>query len=110
MTGHIYNASVHQVQHHGRSKTHGIWGEGVEEGVVAHDYVRYNERLEQSATDLDSKKQRHNDLEEATTRLKSEITHLEEDVKRVSQVECYVFENKLCSIITIRQRVINTDS
>ncbi|KAF9881810.1 putative RecF/RecN/SMC N terminal domain-containing protein [Colletotrichum karsti] len=51
--------------------------------VVAHDYVRYQEKLEQSAADLEGKKQRRKDLEESATRLKSEISHLEEDAKRV---------------------------
>jgi len=51
--------------------------------VVAHDYVRYQERLAQSETDLEQKRQRQRDLEESTTRLKSEISHLEQDVKRV---------------------------
>jgi structural maintenance of chromosome 2 len=51
--------------------------------VVAHDYVKYQERLAQSETDLEKKKQHQKDLEESTSRLKSEISHLEEDVKRV---------------------------
>ncbi|KAI2782002.1 putative SMC2 protein, partial [Daldinia loculata] len=51
--------------------------------VVAHDYLKYQERLEQSATDLENKKQRQKDLEDSAARLKSEISHLEEDVKRV---------------------------
>ncbi len=51
--------------------------------VVAHDYVRYQERLEQSETDLEKKRQRQKDLDESATRLKSEISHLEQDVKRV---------------------------
>ncbi|KAH6856606.1 SMC2-like protein [Chaetomium sp. MPI-CAGE-AT-0009] len=51
--------------------------------VVAHDYVRCQEKLEQSASDLEAKKQREKDLEESATRLKSEISHLEEDVQRV---------------------------
>ncbi|KAI0403921.1 RecF/RecN/SMC N terminal domain-containing protein [Xylaria palmicola] len=51
--------------------------------VVAHDYVKYQERLEQSETDLDKKRQRQKDLEESAARLKSEISHLEQDVKRV---------------------------
>lgn len=51
--------------------------------VVAHDYVKYQERLQQSATDLENKKQRQKDLEDSAARLKSEISHLEEDVKRV---------------------------
>ena len=51
--------------------------------VVAHDYVKYQEKLQQSATDLEDKKTRKRSLEESAARLKSEITHLEEDVKRV---------------------------
>ncbi|KAI1342336.1 RecF/RecN/SMC N terminal domain-containing protein [Xylariaceae sp. FL0016] len=51
--------------------------------VVAHDYVKFQERLTQSATDLESKKARQKDLEDSQARLKSEISHLEEDVKRV---------------------------
>ncbi|KAL2140039.1 hypothetical protein VTI28DRAFT_4316 [Corynascus sepedonium] len=51
--------------------------------VVAHDYVRYQEKLKQSASDLEAKKQRQKDLEESATRLKSEISHLEEDLERV---------------------------
>lgn len=51
--------------------------------VVAHDYVKYQERLAQSETDLEKKRQRQKDLEESTARLKSEISHLEQDVKRV---------------------------
>ncbi|TEA21768.1 Structural maintenance of chromosomes protein 2 [Colletotrichum sidae] len=51
--------------------------------VVAHDYVRCQEKLQQSAADLEGKKQRRKDLEESADRLKSEISHLEEDVKRV---------------------------
>ncbi|KAJ9138935.1 Structural maintenance of chromosomes protein [Pleurostoma richardsiae] len=51
--------------------------------VVAHDYVKYQEKLEQSAADLEGKKQRQKDLEDSAVRLKNEITHLEEDVQRV---------------------------
>jgi structural maintenance of chromosome 2 len=51
--------------------------------VVAHDYIKYQEKLAQSAADLDGKKQRQKDLEDSAVRLKSEISHLEEDVKRV---------------------------
>lgn len=51
--------------------------------VVAHDYVRSQEKLQQSAADLEAKKQRQKDLEESAVRLKSEIAHLEEDGKRV---------------------------
>lgn len=51
--------------------------------VVAHDYVRYQEKLEQSGADLGAKKQRQKDLADSAVRLKSEIAHLEEDVARV---------------------------
>ncbi|KAK3323433.1 SMC2-like protein [Cercophora scortea] len=51
--------------------------------VVAHDYVRNQEKLQQSASDLEAKKQRQKDLEDSAVRLKNEISHLEEDVQRV---------------------------
>lgn len=51
--------------------------------VVAHDYVRCQEKVQQSGSDLEAKKQRQRDLEESAVRLKSEISHLEEDVQRV---------------------------
>lgn len=51
--------------------------------VVAHDYIKNQEKLKQSANDLELKKQRAIDLEESAVRLKNEISHLEEDVKRV---------------------------
>ena len=51
--------------------------------VVAYDYVRNREKLKQSASDLEAKKQRTVDLEESAKRLKGEIAHLEEDAKKV---------------------------
>ncbi|KAK7431474.1 Structural maintenance of chromosomes protein 2 [Neonectria magnoliae] len=51
--------------------------------VVAYDYVRSQEKLTQSAADLEGKKQRRRDLEESAIRLKSEISNLEEDVTKV---------------------------
>ena len=54
--------------------------------VVAHDYVKNKEKLKQSASDLELKKQRAEDLEDGAKRLKNEITHLEEDIKRVKAV------------------------
>jgi len=51
--------------------------------VVAYDYVHNLEKLQRSAADLEAKKQRQKDLEDSAARLKSEISHLEEDVKRV---------------------------
>ncbi|KAK1782530.1 hypothetical protein QBC45DRAFT_429935 [Copromyces sp. CBS 386.78] len=51
--------------------------------VVAHDYVRCQEKLQQSASDLEAKKQRQKGLEESAIRLKNEISHLEDDLKRV---------------------------
>ena len=51
--------------------------------VVAYDYVRNKEKVKQSASDLEAKKQRTADLEDAASRMKTEIAHLEEDVKKV---------------------------
>ena len=51
--------------------------------VVAHDYLKNKDKLKQSANDLEAKKQRAKDLEESAKRLKNEIAHLEEDVKKV---------------------------
>ncbi|KAL8710578.1 MAG: hypothetical protein Q9220_004802 [cf. Caloplaca sp. 1 TL-2023] len=51
--------------------------------VVAHDYVRNKEKLKQSANDLDTKRQKVTNLEASAKRLKNEIGHLEEDVKKV---------------------------
>ncbi|PVH93616.1 RecF/RecN/SMC protein [Periconia macrospinosa] len=51
--------------------------------VVAHDYIRYKEKLRQSADDLEAKKQRAADLEESAVRMKKEIEFLQEDIKKV---------------------------
>lgn len=51
--------------------------------VVAHDYLKNKEKLKQTASDLEAKKQRATDLEDDAKRLKSEISHLEEDIKKV---------------------------
>jgi structural maintenance of chromosome 2 len=51
--------------------------------VVAHDYVKNQEKLKQSADDLELKKQRAKDLAESALKLKSEIENLAEDVKTV---------------------------
>ena len=51
--------------------------------VVAHDYLKNKDKLKQSANDLEAKKQRARDLEESAKRLKNEIVHLEEDIKKV---------------------------
>lgn len=51
--------------------------------VVAYDYVRCQEKLQQSAADLEGKKQRQRDLEESAARLRNEISNLEEDIARV---------------------------
>ncbi|EDU44220.1 condensin subunit [Pyrenophora tritici-repentis Pt-1C-BFP] len=50
--------------------------------VVAYDYIRYNQRLQQSAEDLEAKKQRARDLEESSVRMKKEIENLQEDIKQ----------------------------
>lgn len=51
--------------------------------VVAHDYIRGNERLRIAGEECGSKKEKVQTLEENAVRLKNEIAHLEEDIKRV---------------------------
>lgn len=51
--------------------------------VVAYDYIRCQEKLKQSAADLEGKKQRRKELEDSAARLKSELIHLEEDIKKI---------------------------
>ncbi|PGH17843.1 hypothetical protein AJ80_04666 [Polytolypa hystricis UAMH7299] len=51
--------------------------------VVAHDYLKNKERLRVAGEEFEGKKQKATDLENHATRLKSEIAHIEEDVKRV---------------------------
>ncbi|KAL3470624.1 RecF/RecN/SMC [Aspergillus californicus] len=51
--------------------------------VVAHDYLKSGERLRLSGEECENKKQRVQALEDNTAKLKSEIAHMEEDVKRV---------------------------
>ncbi|RFU78745.1 structural maintenance-chromosome 2 [Trichoderma arundinaceum] len=51
--------------------------------VVAYDYTKCQEKLKQSAADLEAKKQRQKGLENSAARLRNEISHLEEDVKRI---------------------------
>ncbi|OAA81520.1 nuclear condensin complex subunit Smc2 [Akanthomyces lecanii RCEF 1005] len=51
--------------------------------VVAYDYTKCQEKLRQTAADLEGKKQRHAGLEESAKRLRSELSHLEEDMKKI---------------------------
>ena len=51
--------------------------------VVAHDYLKNKEKLKQSAADLEAKKQRATDLDDSAKRLKTEISNLDEDMKKV---------------------------
>ncbi|KAL7804350.1 RecF/RecN/SMC [Trichoderma afarasin] len=51
--------------------------------VVAYDYTKCQEKLKQSAADLEAKKQRHSGLESSAARLRNEISNLEEDVKKI---------------------------
>ena len=51
--------------------------------VVAHDYIRYKERLRQSGDDLEAKKQRAKDLEASAVRMRKEIEYLQDDIKKV---------------------------
>ncbi|QKX60621.1 uncharacterized protein TRUGW13939_07767 [Talaromyces rugulosus] len=54
--------------------------------VVAHDYLKGKDRLHAAGEDYEAKKAKTQNLEDNATRLKSEIAHLEEDVKRVKAV------------------------
>ncbi|KAL2872352.1 condensin subunit SMC2 [Aspergillus lucknowensis] len=51
--------------------------------VVAHDYLRSGDRLRVSGEECESKKRNVQALENNAAKLKSEISHMEEDVKRV---------------------------
>ncbi|RAH84167.1 RecF/RecN/SMC protein [Aspergillus japonicus CBS 114.51] len=51
--------------------------------VVAHDYLKSNERLRVTWEECENKRRRVQDLEDSATKLKGEIAHLEDDVKRV---------------------------
>jgi structural maintenance of chromosome 2 len=53
--------------------------------VVAHDFLRCREKVQQSGADLQAKQQQQTGLEDSAVRLKSEITHLEDDLKRVKK-------------------------
>lgn len=51
--------------------------------VVAYDYVRCQEKLKQSAADLEGKRQRQKFLENSAAQMKGEMAHLEDDIKRI---------------------------
>ncbi|KAL6239279.1 hypothetical protein BDW75DRAFT_154983 [Aspergillus navahoensis] len=51
--------------------------------VVAHDYLRSGGRLRASGEECEKKKRKIQALEDNTAKLKGEIAHMEEDVKRV---------------------------
>lgn len=51
--------------------------------VIAHDYVRGGERLRVAGEECDNKRNKAQALQENAAKLKGEIAHLEEDVKRV---------------------------
>ncbi|PTB80350.1 RecF/RecN/SMC protein [Trichoderma longibrachiatum ATCC 18648] len=51
--------------------------------VVAYDYTKCQEKLKQSAADLEAKKQRQKNLESSVARLRNEISNLEEDANKV---------------------------
>lgn len=51
--------------------------------VVAHDYARSQEKVSQSASDLEAKQQRSREIEDAATRMKREVQNLNEDVAGV---------------------------
>jgi structural maintenance of chromosome 2 len=51
--------------------------------VVAHDYVKGNEKLQRAAVELQQQKDRGKALEQSAVRLKNEISLLQEDIKRI---------------------------
>ncbi|KAF2098739.1 RecF/RecN/SMC protein [Rhizodiscina lignyota] len=51
--------------------------------VVAHDWIRYREKLRSASDDLEKKRERQKELEDGATRLKNEINFLQEDIKKV---------------------------
>ncbi|OXV08340.1 hypothetical protein Egran_03897 [Elaphomyces granulatus] len=54
--------------------------------VVAHDYLKNGERLRLAGQDYNAKKGKIQELEDSATRLKGEISHLEEDMTKVRAV------------------------
>ncbi|KAK7550879.1 SMC2-like protein [Phyllosticta paracitricarpa] len=53
--------------------------------VVAHDWLRGNERLKNAVDDLEQKRQRETELGESAVRLKNEIEMLKEDIEQVKR-------------------------
>ncbi|OLL21736.1 Structural maintenance of chromosomes protein 2 [Neolecta irregularis DAH-3] len=53
--------------------------------VIAHDYLKFQDRLNRSGADLDEKKNRILAIEENMSQKKNEISHIERDVRRVNQ-------------------------
>lgn len=51
--------------------------------VVAHDYVKGGERLQLAGEECENKRRKIQEFEDNAVKLKNEIAHLEEDVKRV---------------------------
>jgi structural maintenance of chromosome 2 len=51
--------------------------------VVAHDYVKGNEKLQRAAVELQQQKDRGKALEQSAIRLKNEISLLQEDITRI---------------------------
>lgn len=51
--------------------------------VVAHDYLKSKERLQLAGEEYEAKKAKIQELEDHVNKLRGEIAHLEEDVKRV---------------------------
>jgi structural maintenance of chromosome 2 len=51
--------------------------------VVAHDYVKGNEKLQRAAVELQQQKDRGKALELSAVRLKNEISLLQDDIKRI---------------------------
>lgn len=51
--------------------------------VVAHDYVKYRERVKHSANDFETRRSKAADLDASGKRVKLEMFHLEEDIQKV---------------------------
>ncbi|CAG8530149.1 10347_t:CDS:10 [Diversispora eburnea] len=52
--------------------------------VVAYEYMKYQDKLNRSEIEFESKKAKVRDLQESNEQLKAELVHLEEDIKQIT--------------------------
>ncbi|RHZ52104.1 hypothetical protein Glove_465g30 [Diversispora epigaea] len=52
--------------------------------VIAYEYMKYQDKLNRSETEFESKKAKVRDLQESNEQLKAELVHLEEDIKQTT--------------------------